>query len=357
MVEFPLAYRRGELEVTLKNYTEEGELALAHPTRDAESSVLVASERLEWLDDGEFKVLRVRRPGVGKNLGKALFKKLPSGIYRVVAQVLTGEVECVLEGGEFKKQVRLKTEKKEQTIEISGRGPRKKLVFEPSPLKWIVNRSGEIVVKVKEYQLDGRLISATGKEVVLEGKAACEDTDPIEKRMTTGSSGSVTFSGLLTGEYRISAKLKGLEEENRRVVIRETERSVSLKITGKDRNEVTLRPPEPKISRRGEILVHLKTQNKKGREVNAQGFQVCLKGESIWFGERISRCQPTGWGASSGEALFDKLPTGRYEVSAIVFRAVPDPNDPSEYILVPEGVRATVEVSGLGERVEVLLRP
>lgn len=61
----------------------------------------------------------------------------------------------------------------------------------------------------------------------------------------------------------------------------------------------------------GTIRVHVTKYNKKGEIVNAQGISVTISGP-------VTQSKTTGWGASSGLAVFYNVPTGTYTVSAVI---------------------------------------
>lgn len=104
------------------------------------------------------------------------------------------------------------------------------------------------------------------------------------------------FAGLAAGTYHLKAEAEGFRSQSR---------TITLKAGKSSQANFLLLSPD-----KGILKVTVKQINDKGQLVNAQGVSVSIAGP-------LTKNSPTGWGNSSGEAIFDRMEPGTYTVSAL----------------------------------------
>lgn len=107
---------------------------------------------------------------------------------------------------------------------------------------------------------------------------------------------SFDFSGLDPGTYHLSVTAAGYHAQSRTITLKQGKTSEA---------RFYLLSPD-----KGILRVKVKQLNTKGVLVNAQGIDVAITGP-------LAMTRPTGWGSSSGEAVFDELPPGTYTIGAL----------------------------------------
>ncbi len=131
---------------------------------------------------------------------------------------------------------------------------------------------------------------------VISGTVNVSATLTLRELNLTRTGTTFDFPKLEPGTYHLKAEADDYKSQTRTITLKPGKSSQA--------NFLLLSPDK------GILKVKVKQINEKGKLVNAQGVSVSIAGP-------LAKNAPTGWGNSSGEAIFDNLDPGTYTVSAL----------------------------------------